>query len=361
VPAVITGSALRTCFGDELATFTALISGRSGAAELSGFDTGRLNLTHGYPITAAGPGDWLADCVQRALRDADVDPAAQRVVAIVGTGLRELALVERPAEVGADRLDFGAAVRQAVPAVTEVLTVSNACSAAGHALALAQDLIELGDADVVVVGGTDGMTESMLTMIGRVADEPTTQVRPFDAERTGVLLGDGAAAVVLTREGASRPLGRLLATGLSCDASPETAPDPDGIARAMRDAFERAGRTPEEVGLVLAHGTGTALNDPAEAAALNAVFGEHRPLVTAVKGAVGHTSGASALTSLVMAVECLRQSVVFPVAGLRKPCAEADGLDLVIGDPVRACVRLAQVDSFGFGGVNAVTLIEAAR
>lgn len=382
---LIAGSALRTCFGDQDETLAALLAGRSGVDKLTEVDTARLNVAHGYPITEPGEGRlfragrWLTGVVAAALATAGVDPSRQRVTAVVGTGLRELNAVERPrdARVGADQLDFRAAVRHAAPGIGEVLTVSNACAAAGYALALAQDLLELGEADAVVVGGTDTMTESMLAMIGRVADEPATQVRPFDAGRAGVLLGDGAAAVVVTADGQAgrhgqagrpgqtrplaRPLARLLATGLSCDAAHETAPDVAGICRAMRDGLERADREPDEVDLVLAHGTGTARNEPAEAAALREVFGERQPLVTAIKGAIGHTSGGSALASLIMAIACLRTGTVFPVVGLRAPCAEADGLRLVRGAPRHAIVRLAQVNSFGFGGVNAVSLIEAAR
>lgn len=375
---LIAGSALRTCFGDQDETLAALLAGRSGVDKLTEVDTARLNVAHGYPIAEPGEeplfraGRWLTGVVAAALAAAGVDPSRRRVTAVVGTGLRELNAVERPrdARVGADELDFRAAVRRAAPGIGEVLTVSNACAAAGYALALAQDLLELGEADAVVVGGTDTMTESMLAMIGRVADEPATQVRPFDADRAGVLLGDGAAAVVVTadgtadgqpgRPGQTRPLARLLATGLSCDAAHETAPDVAGICRAMRDGLKRADREPDEVDLVLAHGTGTARNEPAEAAALREVFGERQPLVTAIKGAIGHTSGGSALASLIMAIACLRTGTVFPVVGLRAPCAEADGLRLVSGAPRHAIVRLAQVNSFGFGGVNAVSLIEAA-
>src|SRR5207247_2209887 len=118
------------------------------------------------------------------------------------------------------------AVRAVAPGVGEVITLSNACSAGGHALALAQDLVELGEADAVVAAGADSMTASMLAMIGRVHEEPADQLRPFDAARTGALLGEGAVAMVVVPEGAAaRPLARVLATGLSCDAHHETAAD----------------------------------------------------------------------------------------------------------------------------------------
>jgi 3-oxoacyl-[acyl-carrier-protein] synthase II len=348
----------------------ALNAGASGLGPLRWVDGARVNVAYGYhvldgeteaPLRASR---WLADCVAEAVASSGVNPARERVVALVGTGLRELRAVERYTadgiEVATERLHFGAPVRDAVPGLYEVVTISNACSAAGSALALAQDMVELGDADAVVVGGADAMTESMLAMIGRVADAPTDAVRPFDADRRGVLLGEGAAVVVVVPEGRAgvRPLARLLSTGLSCDAYHETAPAPDGIRRAMRDALDRAGRAPGDVDLVVAHGTGTQLNDPTEADAIRAVLGTPGPLVTAVKGAVGHTSGGAALLGVAVALDCFERGSVPPVAGLREPIEQAAGLRLVRGRPELASVRLAQVNAFGFGGLNAVTLLE---
>jgi 3-oxoacyl-[acyl-carrier-protein] synthase II len=371
----ITGSAVRTCFGDGAATFAALTRGASGVAPLRYYDPPLAGVRHGYEVDATGPeelfraGGWLTGCATAALRQAGVDPRRQRVVGLVGTGLRELRAVERHATQGmrfpAERLHFGAALAEAAPDIHPVLTLSNACSAGGYALALAQDLVELGEADAVLVGGADAMTASMLAMIGRVSAAPASQVRPFDQARAGVLLGEGAAALVVVPEPAAGPgsprLARLLATGLSCDAGHETAPDADGILRAMRDALCRAEREPADVDLVVAHGTGTVLNDPTEALTLRELYAgcEPGPLVTGFKGATGHTSGGSALLSVAMVVESLRAGVVPPISGLREPLPEATGLRLVTGAAVPAAVRVAQVNAFGFGGVNAVTLVAA--
>ena len=367
---LLTGSAVRTCLGDGDATFAALLRGESGIGPLRYADPDRLNVRHGFHIEESGQGPdqerpfrasgWLAACVTAALAQAGVDPARQRVAVIVGTGLRELRAVERSTDVPPHRLHFAAVLRDAVPGLADIVTVSNACSAGGHALALAQDLVQLGEADAVVAAGADAMTESMLAMIGRVADGPAAALRPFDASRTGTLLGEGAAAVVVVPEGSSgRPLARLLGTGLSCDAHHETAADRDGIARAMADAYARAGRDPAQVDLVVAHGTGTRLNDALESELLLGTVGVG-PLVTAVKGAVGHMSGAAALVSLDVALRCLATGMVPPVTGLERILDEGRGLRFVAGAPAAAAVRLAQVDAFGFGGVNAVSLVEAA-
>ncbi|SCF03590.1 3-oxoacyl-[acyl-carrier-protein] synthase II [Micromonospora viridifaciens] len=373
MPLAITGSAMRTSLGDTAETYKALLAGESGRQPLRYVAPEGVNVRHGYHVDAAGPEQpyrasaWLAECVAAAAREAGLDCARQRVVAIVGTGLRELRAVERwradGQPVDLDALHFGAAVRAALPGVEEVITVSNACSASTHALALAADLIELDEADAVLACGADAMTESMLAMIGRVGDESSDAVRPFDADRKGVLLGDGAVAVVVQRAPENGAPVRLRGVGMSCDAYHETAPDPDGLRAAMTDAYRRAGLRPDDVGLVLAHGTGTALNDPTEAGVLAGLFAdaEPGPLVTGIKGAIGHTSGSAGLMSLLVAVEALRHGQVPPVVGLRTPIAEAAPLNLVVGEPVGTDARVAQVNAFGFGGVNAVCLVEVRR
>lgn len=367
---LITASSVLTCLGGGEETFAALLAEASGCAPLRHFDAQRLRVACGYQVKGESgrplaPTRWLTACLREAVTAAGIDAQAERVVVLVGTGLRELHSVEQWALDGepitlAD-LDFGAAARRVLPGVAEVYTIANACSAGGHALALGQDLLEHGAADAVVVAAADGMTESMLAMIGRMAEQPTQGMRPFDASRSGVLLGEGAAALVLRPDSAGSPaLGRLLATGLSCDAHHETAPEIGGIVRAMEDARRRARVSAASVELVVAHGTATALNDPAEAEALSRAFPPPGPWVTGIKGAVGHTSGAAFLHNLDVALRCLRDGRVPPVAGLREPIAEADGLRLVRDKPLELRPAVVQVDGFGFGGVNAVSLLECA-
>ena len=368
---LITGSAIRTCLGDGEGTFSALLQGNTGIRPLSYFEPAKLNVRFGYQIVEAAEEQWfkasrwLACCVREALSQAGLDPESKRVKAIVGTGLRELRAVERwgleNVKLPVELLHFASVFHEVSPKI-EVITLSNACSAGGHALALAQDLVELGEADAVIAAGTDAMTESMLAMIGRFAESPTECIRPFDAQRTGTLLGEGAAALVVTQESSSaRPLARVLATGLSCDAYHETAPDLDGIRRAMRDAISRANRDAAQVDLVLAHGTGTALNEPTEAQLIRETLCVNGPgpWITAVKGAVGHTSGASALVSLDVAVHCLNTGTVPPVVGLRDLLPEGHDLRFVRGEPIQADLHLAAINAFGFGGVNSVSLVEA--
>ncbi|AGM09188.1 beta-ketoacyl synthase N-terminal-like domain-containing protein [Amycolatopsis keratiniphila] len=368
---LIAGSAVRTCLGSGAETFEGLLRGACGVSPLRYGDPEKLNVAYGYHADLADEpfraGRLLAECLKEAVAQSGVDTATQRVAVLVGTGLRELSAVERLALTGetvsADRLDFADVVAGALPGVTDVTTVVNACSAGGHVLALAQDLLELGECDAVVVAAADAMTRSMLAMVGRVAEEPTERVRPFDRDRTGVLLGEGAAVLVVVPGTWDGPaLGKVTATGLSCDAYHATAPDIEGIARAMSDAYTRAGRIPSDVDVVVAHATGTALNDPVECNALRKVVlgGGGNPLVTAVKGATGHTSGSAALVNVDVALRIFASGEIPAVTGLSEPLDEATGLRLVIGEAVAARPELVQVNAFGFGGVNAVTLLERA-
>jgi 3-oxoacyl-[acyl-carrier-protein] synthase II len=372
VQVAITGYEMVCCLGDAARTFAALCRGETGVTPLrpDRGDADRLGVRHAYQIGDGEPPSatrWLAITVAAAAARAGIDTAAQRVAVVVGTGLRELPALERWSRTGTglglQQLHFGSAVRDALPGVTEVLTLSNACSAGGCALAVAADMLAAREADAVVVAGCDAMTQSMLASIGRGSVTPTTAIRPFDRDRTGVLLGEGAAAVVLRpAEDGAPPQTVLRGVGLSCDAHHETAPDVGGIVTSMRDAHDRAGVAPNEVDLVVAHGTGTALNDPTEAAALTEVFGDRLEdtLVTGIKGAIGHTSGAAALMSLIVAIQALRHGTVPAVAGLSRPIEEAARLRLVRGGPEPTDGRVAQIDAFGFGGLNAVSIVEVA-
>lgn len=190
--AVITASSIRSCFGDGVRTFRALLRGECGATALRHGDAARLNVSAGYHVGTDDPNRpfrasrMLAECLAEARAGARLRPT-WRIVALVGTGLRELSAVEDWALTGARfpvrRLHFGDVVRDAIPGVTEVITLANACSAGGHALALAQDLIELGDADAVVVAAADTMTQLMLAMIGRAT--PNRSAKSAPSTRTG--------------------------------------------------------------------------------------------------------------------------------------------------------------------------------
>lgn len=348
--------------------FDALCAGCSGLSPLRGFDAGRFRTRHAYEIDdrPAGvdvPGratQWLCDAVAEAVRDAGIGEDLAEIPVLVGTGLRELRSIElrwtHAAEFPSSRWHFGTALRERFGAAT-TYTVCNACSASLYTLGMGADLLDTGAQDTVVVAGVDSITTSMFGLMDRVQVDPVDRVRPFDRDRCGVLMGDGAAAVVLRRGGPATSW--LRAVSLNCDAHSATAPDLAGIMAAIEDAHARAAIESADVDVVLTHGTGTALNDDVEAVALAKVFaGPTRPLVTAIKSMTGHTSGASGLMSVVVAAQILRAGRIPPIAGLTEPTEEARDLRLVTDATTCPDLAMAQVQAFGFGGVNAVAIVE---
>ncbi|GGS57871.1 beta-ketoacyl-[acyl-carrier-protein] synthase family protein [Streptomyces cinerochromogenes] len=378
---VVTGMGAVAGVGDDVEEiFEALCAGRSGRAPLKEFDSTRFRARHAYEIDDRGSGkgmplratSWLLRAVEEALADAGLRDDLGSVPVLVGTGLRELRSVETAWQKGPGgedfdlgRLHFGTALRERFGA-TRTYTLSNACSASLHTLAMAQDLIAAGEADTVVVAGVDTITASMFGLLDRVQMTVPDRVRPFDRERRGTLMGDGAAAIVLTRQDGSageRAHGLLRGVAMNCDAGHPTAPDPQGISAAIRSAHERAGVKPDDIDLVVLHGTGTLLNDEAETTAVGEVFGPHasHPLMTALKGMTGHTSGGSGLLSLIVAARSLSTGRVPPTVGLDHRVPGAEPFRFVLpgqARPAASPLRLAQINAFGFGGVNAVAVLE---
>ncbi|AZM56512.1 3-oxoacyl-ACP synthase [Streptomyces sp. WAC 01529] len=357
---------------DEI--FDSLCAGRSGLAPLRAFDRSRFNAQQLFEIDdrqtdgvdePGRAGRLLVEAVRQAVLDAGLSEDLAEIPVLVGTGLRELRSLELWWRDGipfdADGLHFEDVLKRRFGAV-DTHTFAGACSASLYALALVWDMLELGEAETVVVAGCDVVTESMFGQADRVQFDPPSSVRPFDKDRQGTILGEGAAAIVLSRSvPPDRPVrGWLRSVAVNCDAHHQTAPDAAGVESAILLAQEQAGVTPAEIDLVMLHGTGTPLNDRTEAAVTARVFDGHGPALTGIKSLTGHTSGSAGLLSLIMALRCLDQGVVPPVAGLVDPLPEGAGLRLVAGESLLAPLGLAQVNSFGFGGVNAVAIVGGA-
>ncbi|OLF09100.1 3-oxoacyl-ACP synthase [Actinophytocola xinjiangensis] len=351
--------------------FSALLAGRDGLRPQRGFDQTNLNASQLFEIDdrAGGPDrpcratGFLLDAVAEAVSDAGLTDLTG-VPVLVGTGLRELRSVELwargAAELTTDQLHFGTALRERFGA-TDTHTFANACSASLYALALGTDLLEQEATDTVVVAGVDSITETMFGLSDRVQLRPPAAVRPFDDGRMGTILGEGAAAVVLRRDTAPRaPLGRVRAVAVNCDAYHSTAPDPDGVRAAIVAAHRLAGVKPDDIGLVVAHGTGTPLNDHVEAAVTREIFAgvATQPLFAAIKSMTGHTSGAAGLLNLIVALRSMTGGQVPPITGLTDPIVEVRGFPLPSAGPLPCEATVAQVHAFGFGGINAVAIVE---
>lgn len=247
-------------------------------------------------------------------------------------------------------------------------TVS-ACASGAHAIGTSFRLVQRGDADIVVTGGTEAAVCPMamagfanMKAISARNDDPSRASRPFDAERDGFVLGEGAGIVVLEElEHAKRRGAEIYAEltgfGESGDAYHITAPAPggEGMARAMSLALEDAGLAPEDVQYVNAHGTSTPHNDKLETAALKKVFGDHAGnlAVSSTKSMVGHLLGAAGGVECIATSLSLKHSVIPPTMNYETPDPECD-LDYVPNQVREAQITNALSNSFGFGGHNAV-------
>ncbi|WP_370422134.1 beta-ketoacyl synthase [Streptomyces sp. QH1-20] len=356
---------------DEI--FAGLCAGVSGLAPLRGFDREKFKAQQLFEIDdRSGEGDepgratrFLIEAVRQAAADAGLGEDLSGVPVLVGTGLRELRSLELWWRDGipfdAADLDFGPALRERFGAL-DTHSFAGACSASLYALALGWDLLEQGEAETVIVAGCDAVTESMFGQADRVQFDPPPAVRPFDRERQGTILGEGAVAVVLRREAApGRPVrGWLRSVAVNCDAVHPTAPDREGITASIRQAHEAAKAAPGDIDLVLLHATGTPVNDLMEAKVTAEVFAGARPALTGIKSQTGHTSGSAGLMSLLVALSAIASGRIPPIGGLVDPLPEAAGLRLVTGTPLAEPVGVAQVNAFGFGGVNAVAIVAGA-
>ncbi len=252
------------------------------------------------------------------------------------------------------------------------LTVNTACSSGADAIGLASRLLQLDEADAVVVVGAESilcpiMVASLFQARALSArnDDPATASRPFDLARDGFVIGEGAGALVLEDLERARARGAdikadLLGCASFTDAYHVTSPDPGGKGEAycMRQALARAGLAPEAVDYVNAHGTSTKAGDQAEATALKAVFADHirRMPVSSTKGATGHMIGAGGVTELIACIQAIREGQVPPTLNLAQPDPECD-LDHVPNRPRPMAVNIALSNSFGFGGQNASILV----
>ncbi|WP_069163317.1 beta-ketoacyl synthase N-terminal-like domain-containing protein [Nocardia altamirensis] len=355
--------------------YRALCAGRTGVAPLRAFDTTKYRVRHAYEIDdRAEPGRdepfratrWLVRVVDEALREAGLSAQAAEIPVLVGTTLRELRSSELWWRDGTSLaladLHFARALHERL-GVRRTETVASACAAALYALGMATDLIESGTTDTVVVAATDAITESSFGGLDRVQSPAPQEIRPFDVDRRGMVMGEGAVALVLRARGvhAGPVHGVLRGVEMNCDAAHPTVPEPASVARAIRNAHDRSGIRAADVDFVIVHGSGTTHNDLAESQALRDVFAETSPgpWITSIKGGAGHTCGGSGLLSLVTAVQALRHGAVPPMHGLNRPMPEADGLRLVAGSPANGPLRIAQINAIGLGGINAVAVVAA--
>ena len=404
---VITGLGLITSLGQEVEDFwKRLLAGESGVSRIESFDPSRYSVRIAGEIKDFNPEAWLDKRVARhmdrfaqmavasavqAVKDAGLDLAKEdpfRVGAIVGSGIGGLKELEeqhtRLLEKGPMRVSPFMVPKLMINAAAGQISilygikgpnagVANACASANNAIGQALWTIELDEADVMIAGGS----EAALTPMGLAGfcsaralstrnDEPARASRPFDRDRDGFVLSEGAGIVVLeeyehARARGARVYAEFIGFGMSGDGCHIVQPDPEGrgAAAAMSQMLKDGRAEADSVDYINAHGTGTPLGDVSETKAIKTVFGDHarRLAISSTKSSVGHLLGASGGVELIATVLAIRDQVAPPTINLDEPDPECD-LDYVPLVPRPMKIRRAASNSFGFGGHNASLLIQ---
>jgi 3-oxoacyl-[acyl-carrier-protein] synthase II len=399
---VVTGLGLVNSLGnDKENAWKNLLAGESGAAPIKNFDASSYPVDFACELKDFDPTQWIdrkrvrrmdrfAVMVLAAARQAeedsglDIGKEADRIGASIATGIGgllsfqecTLTLFDR----GADRVNpfsipsiipnMGAAwVSMELGTRGPLLAECTACAASNMALGDAADTIRIGRADVMLAGGTEaGITPvgiagfAAMRALSRRNDDPKRASRPFDRDRDGFVMGEGAGVLVLeelehARARGARIYAELAGYGLSADALHITEPDPEGVnpARAMTMAFADAGIDPSEVDYINAHGTSTPLGDISETKVIKNALGEEKAYKTPIsstKGATGHCLGGAGAVEATFSILAIRDGMIPPTINQENPDPECD-LDYVPNQARKADVRVAVSNSFGFGGHNA--------
>lgn len=393
---VVTGLGPVSSIGTGLAGFAAgLAAGASGVSTISRFDTTGFASSKGCevrgfrperhlrrldPATLGRASQFSVSAAALALQDAGVDPAdlADRPgVVSVGTTDGESQDLDRLTETcvrkGPDDLPPDVVAR--VPAswlsasvaqefglrAAEAVTLPTACAAGNYAIGYAYDTLRLGEADYALCGGADAMCRKTFAGFYRLGTIAPEVCQPFDADRKGILTGEGSGMLFLETLDSARRRGvpwyaEILGYGMTCDATHPVAPDRDSIAACMRRAHQNSGVTPADVDFVSAHGTGTKANDLTEAAAIRDVFGDHMPPTVSIKSMIGHTMGAASALATIACAVALQRQFIPPTINHHSTCTEC-GVDCVPNEARRARLRVVQNNGFAFGGNNAILLL----
>lgn len=402
---VITGLGAVTPVGSGKELFwDALIRGESGVDLISRFDTSAFKTRIGAEVKAFDPKQfgikpkdakrmdlftqYGVAAALLAVKDSGLKLGERNdnVGTMIGTGIgglmtleeekRKLIETKNPSRVSPFLIPM--MMPNAVNAYVAILNrltgtspcIANACATGAYAVIYAAKDIALGDFDVVVAGGSEAILTEIaassfanMKALSRRNDEPKKACRPFDKDRDGFVIGEGAGVVVL--ESLDHALARgahiyaeIVGYATNTDAYHITAPDPDAnlVKKAIRDSLEMAGLEPQDIDYINAHGTSTPLNDRAEAVAIREVFGDYKVPVSSTKSMIGHLIGAAGAVEAIVCALAIEKQVLPPTINYETPDPE---LDInVITEPKQTTIKAAMNNSFGFGGHNAVMVLK---
>lgn len=395
-----------TPIGNSVDAFwEALLAGRSGAAQITRFDVSRFTTRIACEVKDFDPTSvaekkearrldraqlYALGAAEEAIKHSGIDFDSvnrDRCGVVIGSGIGGIDTFERQHETllnqGPGRvspffipmmiIDMCAglvSLRHGLKG-PNYATVS-ACASSAHAIADASRIIERGDADVMITGGSEAtITPASLAgfcsarAISQRNDDPEHASRPFDADRDGFVMGEGSGIIVIesldhaVKRGATIH-GEILGSGMSADAYHITAPAPagEGAARSMRAALSDAELTPSDIAYINTHGTSTGLGDIAETDAIRAVFGEQADKLVAnsTKSMIGHLLGAAAAVEIIATLRTMQSGKIHPTINLDNPDPKCD-LDYAANKVVERSVRHAISNSFGFGGHNSTLVV----
>jgi 3-oxoacyl-[acyl-carrier-protein] synthase II len=405
---VVTGAAVVTALGCELSDFwDRLCAGKSGVGTLKRFDATDFKVTFGGEIRDFVPEEhvdldekeirrldrfvqFAMAATHKAVRQSGFDFGSgdpYRYGTLIGSGIGGLGEIEEQHaklfERGPSRVSPFMIPKLIVNAASGNVSVrwglrgpnsavATACASATNAIGDAFRLIQYDAADLMVTGGSEAAITPMglsgfarMNALSTRNAEPEKASRPFDRDRDGFVLAEGAGVVILeeyehARRRRATIMAEVLGYGMTADASHMTAPDPEGrgASRAMWTAIRDAGLNPSDIDYVNAHGTSTPLGDKAETLAIKTVFGEHarRVAVSSTKSQIGHLLGASGGVEVVASILALQHQVVPPTINLEHPDPDCD-LDYVPNEARSCKLRRVLKNSFGFGGHNACLVL----
>jgi len=405
---VVTGVGLVTPLGNSVEdTWAGLLAGRSGAARITKFDPSRLQVQFACEVKGFDALRYVdrkearrydlfvqfaLGAAHEAVAQAGLEgkfPSPERTGVIIGSGIGGMQTFEDQCSLyitqGPDRVSpffvpmFIPDIAAGLVSIRYGLKGANyatvsACASSAHAIGQSFELIKAGHADAMLSGGSEAAITGLaiagfqnMRALSIRNDAPELASRPFDKERDGFVLADGAAMVMLeslehAQARGATILGEVLGYGLSGDAYHITSPAPsgEGAQRAMRDCLRDGGVAPETVGYINAHGTSTSQGDIAETAAVKAVFGAHaRKLIFAsTKSMTGHLLGAAGGLEFAVSLLVARTGKVPPTINQTTPDPECD-LDCAPNVAVKRAVDVALSNSFGFGGHNVTLAVRA--
>lgn len=403
---VVTGMGCISPVGNTVReTWEALLAGRSGAGPITHFDASKLKTRFAAEVKGFDPvshfgarearkmdrfTQFATVATMEALGQAGLkidESNRDRVGIVIGTGIGGIGTIMEQAEVmrerGMDRVSpflIPMMISDSAAGMLAIRTgargpnmsIATACATGNNAIGEAAEMIRRGAADVMIAGGAEGalvpITMAGMNVIGALStrnDDPQSASRPFDKDRDGFLMGEGAGVLILESLESAQArgatiLGEINGYGTSDDAHHVSAPAENGAGAAisMQIALENSGLGVNDIQYINAHGTSTILNDKSETAAIKTVFGEtaYSIPVSSTKSMTGHLLGASGAVEAIFSILAIREGVIPPTINYHTPDPVCD-LDYVPNQPRKAAVRHVMSNSFGFGGHNATLVV----